>query len=126
MLRRLGIGIGVAALSLGAAGSMTIEETALSPAQTAAVVKGVGSAIKDPESARYRLPALVKGVGVLQEYCGCVNAKNAYGGYTGPAAFYGAFFTAEDSKLVFLMIGGDDKPAGVSAMCAKAGYSPPC
>lgn len=116
----------VIALATVGATATTVEQSDLTPDQTAAVMKGVGSKLLDPDSARYRLPALISSGQTVQAYCGCVNSKNSYGGYTGQKPFYGAMLQ-KDGKTAFLMISEADAPAGVdSGMCTKAGYSLDC
>ena len=33
------------------------------------------------------------------DYCGDVNGKNSYGGYTGKQVFYGSYFDFDDKKI---------------------------
>jgi hypothetical protein len=58
----------------------------LTPAEKMIIQHGVESELLDPDGAKFRLgpdqPA-AKGF-----YCGLVNAKNAYGGYTGFTVFF--------------------------------------
>jgi hypothetical protein len=126
MHKRFAIGVAVAFMATVCARATTIEDTALTPDQTAAVVKGVGQDLLDPDSARYRLPALIAKGGAGDEYCGCVNSKNTFGGYTGSKPFFG-LMVSKDGKTAFLMMSQADAPAGVDAgMCAKAGYKLDC
>lgn len=48
----------------------------------------VATLLKDPDSARYSGVKHAAGEGtVLGYYCGTVNARNSFGGYTGPIPF---------------------------------------
>jgi hypothetical protein len=59
------------------------------------IVSLVKEQLKDPESARFRdIKKMENG-----NFCGWVNAKNSYGGYTG----YQAFFVASRTKEVTLV-----------------------
>lgn len=65
---------------------------ALTSAQAQAVNAGVKAVLKDPGSATIsglRAADLPEGVKFV---CGYVNAKNSYGGYGGPAPFYGHLY----------------------------------
>lgn len=82
----------ILASALAATGCTTAQLTftkPLSPEVTAEVHGWVASTLKDPEGARFKpgTYAVVNQNDVLQWYCGMVNGKNSYGGYTGYQAF---------------------------------------
>ncbi len=59
-------------------------------------------------------------------YCGWVNAKNSYGGYSGFVRFYGLFAGEKPDGspgfFVFTMGGNARDDAVTAKMCADAGY----
>lgn len=67
----------VAALALSVAGC-TGESSEL---------RAVRAALKDPDSAQFQDVRTVAGPDGVKRTCGRVNAKNAFGGYTGPKPF---------------------------------------
>lgn len=48
----------------------------------------VSRSLKDPESARFRGIFKLESSTGGEAYCGMVNARNSYGGYTGETMFY--------------------------------------
>jgi len=71
--------------------------SALKSDTKAAVMEAVKKLLKDPDSAKFRG---IKRTGQMA-YCGWVNAKNGYGGYTGDVAFF-----SSSKGTVILDIGG--------------------
>jgi hypothetical protein len=60
----------------------------ITPAERKLLAKTFADALKDPDSARWEWPPIrsdVKDGAIV--YCGRVNAKNSYGGYTGHRTF---------------------------------------
>lgn len=96
----------------------------LRPADKATIAKVVKNQLKDADSAKFRWPA-PRAFGL---YCGWVNAKNSYGGYTGfePFMVTGGIGDGPKSKGEFLAfdatIGSDDDLAIVLKMCAEQGF----
>jgi len=78
----------------------------LSDAEKAAISKVVSDRLKDPESARFKWMKMV--VGSIN-YCGLVNAKNSYGGYTGYTPFDASFATGKDGTVYMLNTSISDK-----------------
>ena len=102
----------------------------LTPANKVQIAKAVKDILKDPDSAKFRWPK-PQDWGL---YCGWVNAKNSYGGYTGfePFMIIGGVGSGPKSKGEFLIIkttiGSGDEEAVVLSMCTKQGFdmtSPP-
>lgn len=92
--------------------------TALHKQQISAAVK---AKLKDPDSAQFRWPAPKE----WGSYCGWVNAKNSYGGYTGFKPFYvvGGAPNAKKGFIVSTVVLAEEGSAGVAEqMCSKEGY----
>lgn len=78
----------------------------LTPAQVQAVYAGVRRVLKDPDSAKFG-PVIASQAGrEMIHVCGTVNARNSYGGYTGPKPFIGAF--TEPGRFGVAGMGGTD------------------
>lgn len=76
--------------------------------------------LKDGESARFLWPKWTRDDTI---YCGWVNAKNSYGGYTGYKLFYAQLTkSAEGSISNVLLLFDDDNPGIVESSCANFGY----
>ena len=61
--------------------------------------RAVKAELKDPDSAKFRGVRPLKGRdGQVNGYCGWVNAKNGYGGYTGE----NYFLYSDDGKVVIV------------------------
>ena len=56
--------------------------------EVARVMAGVKDRLRDPESARFEGIYAMKGSNGKLNYCGYVNSKNSFGGYTGKSQFY--------------------------------------
>jgi len=72
-----------------------------SEAEKEVVENGVKDELKDPESARFKWVPVLDGEPSF--YCGMVNAKNSYGGYTGDVPF----------TVFIVWIEGEVKDAGI-------------
>jgi hypothetical protein len=94
----------------------------LTAANKQQIATAIRNLLKDPDSARFRWPA-VREWGL---YCGWVNAKNSYGGYTGfqPFMIIGGVGDGPRSDGKFLVIkaeiGGGD--GIVEKMCVDHGF----
>lgn len=65
---------------------------ALAVPSVADAQRAVRAELKDPDSAKFRgIKALRDGEGKVTGFCGWVNAKNSYGGYTGESYFIYSF-----------------------------------
>ena len=58
-----------------------------SPKEKAMVMAGVKNKLRDPESAKFEDIYAMNGSHGKRSYCGYVNAKNGFGGYTGKLTF---------------------------------------
>lgn len=98
------------------------------------VEKSVREALKDPESARFKwLPLADKSTerGATKSivYCGLVNSRNSFGGYTGDVPFAVFLVWTERSELISGLVGiglaDRDSPRtkAILETCAKQGYT---
>lgn len=97
----------------------------LTSEEKGAVADSIKRDLKDPDSAQFKwMPFLEeRGTG----YCGLLNSKNTYGGYTGFEPFTGLLQIA-DGKVVgvgWRAISGGPRntPDVVAALCAEDGYA---
>jgi hypothetical protein len=87
----------------------------------------VKSKLKDADSAKFKwLPFISM---PLPVYCGLVNAKNSFGGYTGYVPYLAATLQAKDKKIhsaVVIAIGNADPDSpetmAVTQKCLEYGY----
>lgn len=91
------------------------------------VEEAVKQTLKDPDSAKFRHSKLILMDGsATSPYCGMVNAKNSYGGYTGYSIFFVGVTTNKSGERVVMYLGpNDESDAEQRAMinvCAKYGY----
>lgn len=99
------------------------ESRPLSDKERTGVIRSLATMLKDPDSARYQWPNKVHD----SVYCGLVNAKNSYGGYTGFVPYF-AFVNTDRGNLetVVLQIATTDErdPTSMSvmSMCNDHGY----
>lgn len=92
--------------------------------ETALVMKAARSELKDPDSARITDLVVIPSKDKGSAFCGFLNAKNSFGGYTGGQLFGGRFLPAPSGKLLFAVILGmddSDSTAG-SIACKKLGF----
>ena len=67
----------------------------LTAAEKAALAPLLAQNMKDPNAAQFKwMPVIIAKRDNITDYCGLVNGKNTYGGYTGFLRFY-AFLTAD-------------------------------
>ena len=81
--------------------------------------------LKDPESAMFKLPQ-VNEDGKPNIYCGLVNAKNSYGGYTGYEPFVATLIRTDGEIKQSSAMLPEPTRYGIRAMismCKKYGYS---
>lgn len=92
------------------------------------LAKGFSQGLKDPQSAQFRwLPWQHDGKSATV-YCGMVNAKNSYGGYTGFTPFQGIVLT-KAGKITGGMILASGNPSTTDGQvavqaCRNAGLEP--
>ena len=92
------------------------------PAEKALVLDAARQVIKDPDSAK--IPTLVvmpnpRGAGLI--FCGFLNAKNSYGGYTGNQMFAGRIIIGSDrSPVSAQVLGMDDANTYAGSLACKS------
>lgn len=99
----------------------------LTPEEKAYVEKAVKATLKDPDSAQFKHTKLVlSSDGVVDPYCGMVNAKNSFGGYSGYSVFFVGITNNKDGKRVAIYLGpqeeSDVAQQSIIEVCAKQGY----
>lgn len=115
----------MAAALVGSAPALALPGKPLTAAHKKQIASAVKQQLKDPESAQFRWPAPHK----FGLYCGWVNAKNSYGGYTGfqPFMIMGGVGDGPKSDGSFLVMdttigsSGDDQTI-VLKMCSDHGF----
>lgn len=97
----------------------------LSVREQAEIRRVVGGKLKDGESARWQWPVPTT-QGQTIAYCGFVNAKNSYGGYTGFAQFFVLLTRGAHPSASGVAIGGDDALSTqiVDRLCAASNRAP--
>jgi len=99
----------------------------LTPAEKALLATGLKSKLKDPDSAQFKWTKITRSAGAEGRvyYCGMVNAKNGYGGYTGFGPFWAWVYASPRGELLRAeMIGtGSDELANkvIGEECGKRG-----
>lgn len=107
-------------------GALTGEVAArdLTAAERAVVEMDIKKQLKDPDSARFKwLPYIEQPNG---HYCGLVNAKNSYGGYTGDQPFYVMLVMPEGPIFAanVVGVGGNEfRQRAIIQQCAEQGYT---
>jgi len=107
--------------------SINADTRDLNSKEIAAIETAVKENLKDPDSAKFNFGQYLDNKS--QVYCGYVNAKNSYGGYTGNQLFSVMISKVNEDKYAAFPLGVDystGEPATqevISATCAGAGYS---
>jgi hypothetical protein len=114
----------VFAVALAGCQTTTLEvmqPSVLQPAQVTALQSAVRNALKDPASALFgdhKSGTNTKGGIVV---CGLVNARNSFGGYTGPQPYMAMYL---DGKFYVEAIGGvAAKTQAILSVCAQSGLA---
>lgn len=94
--------------------------TAASKAVLKAVTVEVKATAKDADSVKIRNLRMVKADGLVK-FCGEVNAKNSYGGYTGFRPLAG-FLMLNGNHPVYTSVSDIDNVDLSRAMCARDGF----
>lgn len=118
----------ILAVSLTVAG-FSIQAAELTAKEKAIIMKAVKDQLKDPESAKFRwmpLPAKINQKHFVDSYCGLVNAKNSYGGYTGFDPFEAQVARTDDGKFEVISVtvsNGNLTASDIAKMCSTTGYT---
>jgi hypothetical protein len=101
----------------------------LTPAEKTLLASGLREKLKDPESAQFRWTKITKSAGADGRvyYCGAVNAKNSYGGFTGFGPFWAWVYASPKGQLLraeMIGTGADDLANRViGEECGKRGIA---
>jgi hypothetical protein len=122
----------IVAVAIIAAGSAVAANADLNQAGAAfakRVIQAVGVKLKDADTARYKLPAPNDQFKETGGYCGCVNARNSYGGYVGYYPFWLQVPKDRTSKInpALVLIGSNSfEGSAAKMMCDEEGYHLDC
>ena len=93
----------------------------------------VAQSLRDPEAARFKwMPVVLRERDGITDYCGLINGKNAYGGYTGYARFYGQLIkdnAGQFTRIAVRAIENPDReinpidPRWLNGVCEDYGYT---
>lgn len=95
-MRRISLGLLLTLLLVGCSGLnqptdqvMAAPKRELSPSERTALAPIFAAGLKDPGAAQFKwMPVVLTERDGITDYCGLVNGKNSYGGYTGFVRFY--------------------------------------
>lgn len=85
----------------------------LSPAEVRAVQAAARRKLKDPESARFGAIAASETASGGRFFCGTVNARNGFGGYTGSTPFTGILVTGPTPIALVSQFGQSERDARI-------------
>jgi hypothetical protein len=132
---KLADGAFLAALLLGGCGTAgptletlsAAEKRELTPVEKASLTISLAQTLKDTGSAQFRwMPVTLLQREGITDYCGLVNGRNSYGGYTGYQKFYAQLFKNEKGQftrgLIRLTASGDVEVMATDGQCEKYGY----
>ncbi|GMO20737.1 hypothetical protein [Bradyrhizobium ottawaense] len=108
------------------AGTSSAQQRPLTDAEKKIITSTYGSRLRDPQSAQYRWPNLIKAQADAPDYCFQVNAKNSYGGYVGFQTVLGSV-TQQNGTIVGYRykMGAESSSMMIdtaSEFCAIGGY----
>jgi hypothetical protein len=103
------------------------ERRELTPVEKASLTISLAQTLKDPGSAQFRwMPIIMLQREGITDYCGLVNGRNSYGGYTGFQKFYAQLFKNDKGQftkgLIRLIASGDVEVIATDGQCEKYGY----
>ncbi|ELR5933832.1 hypothetical protein ACWJQT_26090 [Klebsiella pneumoniae] len=98
------------------------EARPLTREEKSVIESSVRSQLKDPDSAKFTFPNLLEGnlTDLPGRYCGKVNAKNSYGGYSGDQWFATNVNTIKNGKVEVYTQEGS--PLNIAEICKQGGY----
>lgn len=103
------------------ASAVSAQARPLTDDEKVVIADAVKRRLKDPESAQFKWPEYHEETN--KNYCGLVNAKNSYGGYTGFQVFH-SIPIFKDGKMVGALVVGDLNTEIDGRMCVADGYDP--
>ena len=117
----------------GCAGGPSPEQLAasprreLSPVEKKALAVTLSQTLKDPAAAQFKwLPAVIAPREGVNDYCGLVNGRNSYGGYTGFQKFYAQLYPDDKGQfgrgLIRAVASDEVLTVAVDGQCEKYGY----
>jgi hypothetical protein len=92
----------------------------LTDAEKQMFMDAVKERLKDPDSAQFRWMPM-RDPPKEEMYCGMVNAKNSYGGYSGFSPFQ-AMLIGEPHKAAIVISMGNSDARVTASLCADNGY----
>ncbi|WP_124919310.1 hypothetical protein [Burkholderia cepacia] len=95
-----------------------------SKAELTSITTKIKSVAKDPDSVRVRNVVARRDDDGLVKFCGELNAKNSYGGYTGFRPF-SAFAAKNGARVTFVEVFGIDDPELAATACERDGLTLP-
>lgn len=95
-----------------------------SKAELTAITTKIKSVAKDPDSVRVRNVVARRDDDGLVKFCGELNAKNSYGGYTGFRPF-SAFAAKNGARVTYVDVFGIDDPELAATACERDGLTLP-
>lgn len=126
MLRTKFVFVALATISIG---SSFAQQRSLTDAEKKIIMSTYGSRLKDPLSAQYRWPDLIKAQADTPDYCFQVNAKNSYGGYVGFQPVLGSVTQRNGTIVGYRFKMGAESSSMMndtaSEFCALGGYKFP-
>ncbi|HCI5659321.1 TPA: hypothetical protein NPO21_004958 [Klebsiella variicola subsp. variicola] len=98
------------------------EARPLTGAEKSIIESSVRAQLKDPGSAKFTFPNLLEGnlTDLPGRYCGKVNAKNSYGGYSGDQWFATNVNTIKNGNVEVYTQEGS--PLNIAEICKQGGY----
>jgi hypothetical protein len=101
----------------------------LTAKEKSAIVNAVKEQLKDPDSAKFKWVKLADRINpknFVDSYCGLVNAKNSYGGYTGFEPFEVMVARSDNNKfeVISVSVSSSALPTdAIVSMCSDNGYT---
>lgn len=102
--------------------SFVAEARMLTDTEKQVIENSIRSQLKDPDSATFTFPNLLEGnlTDLPGRYCGRVNAKNSYGGYSGNQWFATNINTIKNGTVeVYTQ---ENSPLNIDEICKQGGY----
>jgi hypothetical protein len=104
----------------------------LTDAEKAALTPVLSRTLKDPGAAQYKwMPVVLTERNGITDYCGLVNGKNSYGGYTGFTGFYAQLIKDSNGQFTSGVLRAIEDPnretnpldpRWLNGICEKFGY----